>query len=145
MKIFWIKRGLGILAFGLLFVGLAGFAVMNLWNWLIPALFAGPIITFGQALGLLLLSRILVGFRGGWGGRGWGRYGGHPQQAYWREQLSNRWQNMTPEERQRFKQQMKEQWRNGCAPRGFGYGRRWGREPQESQPHDPSESASSTQ
>lgn len=131
MKLFWIKRGLGILAFGLLFVGLAGFAVSSLWNWLVPVLFAGPTITFGQALGLLLLSRILVGFRGGWGGRGWGRYGG-PQQAYWREKMSNRWQNMTPEERQQFKQQMKEQWKGGCGPRGFGYGRRWGQEPQQS-------------
>ncbi|GAB3328470.1 hypothetical protein GCM10027299_30810 [Larkinella ripae] len=136
MKLFWIKRGLGFLAFGLLFVGLAGFVVMNLWNWLVPALFTGPVITFGQALGLLLLSRLLVGFRGGWrGGRGWGRHG-HPQPAYWREKMSNRWQNMTPEERQEFKQKMKEQWRNGCGPR-FGPGRRWGQEPEPANPQEP--------
>ncbi|MGA0557578.1 hypothetical protein ACO2Q8_13060 [Larkinella sp. VNQ87] len=131
MKRFWIKRGLGrglgFLAFGLLFITLAGFAVMSLWNWLVPVLFAGPLITFWQALGLLLLSRILVGFRGGWGGRGWGHYG-HPRHAYWQQRMSARWQQMTPEERQQFKQQMKEQWRNHCGPRGFG--RSWAPEPE---------------
>ncbi|MFC5410055.1 HMG-box domain-containing protein [Larkinella bovis] len=137
MKLFWIKRGLGFLAFGLLFVALAGFVVMHLWNWLVPVLFAGPVISFGQALGLLLLSRILVGFRGGgWRGPGWGR-SGHPGHPYWREKLSARWQDMTPEERQQFKQQMKEQWRSYCGPRGFGHGRRWSQEPE--QPANPPE------
>ena len=38
-----------------------GVAVMVLWNWLMPALFELPQLNFGQALGLLLLSRILFG------------------------------------------------------------------------------------
>ena len=35
--------------------------VMYLWNWLIPDLFNGPVITFWQAFGLILLSKILFG------------------------------------------------------------------------------------
>lgn len=42
-------------------LGLAGVVVMSLWNWLVPALFAGPVLHFWQALGLLVLTRILVG------------------------------------------------------------------------------------
>ncbi len=99
MKSFWIKRGLKFAAFAVLFVLLVGGVVMLLWNALIPALFGGPIITFGQALGLLLLSKILFGGfgrGGGWRG-GWG--GGH-----WRHKMAERWKNATPEERERWKQ-----------------------------------------
>ena len=53
----------------------AGFsaAVMLLWNWLIPAIFGLSAISFWQALGILILSKLLFGsfrFRhgkhGGW-------------------------------------------------------------------------------
>ncbi|MCF7823523.1 MAG: hypothetical protein K9N35_05065 [Candidatus Marinimicrobia bacterium] len=47
----------GIMAFGVI--------TMLLWNWLIPVIFNGPTITFIQALGLLVLSKIL--FSGGHG------------------------------------------------------------------------------
>jgi len=46
-----------------------GLVVMTLWNWLIPAIFNGPMITFWQALGILLLSKILTGGPGGGGSR----------------------------------------------------------------------------
>lgn len=54
-----------------------GAAVMLLWNALIPELFGGPVVTFIQSIGLLLLAHLLL--RRGWsfGGFGWG----HP---YWR-------------------------------------------------------------
>ena len=35
------------------------FVVMWLWNWLVPELFNGPVVTYWQTLGLLLLSKIL--------------------------------------------------------------------------------------
>ena len=35
------------------------FIVMWLWNWLVPELFSGPVITYLQTLGLLVLSKIL--------------------------------------------------------------------------------------
>ena len=45
------------------------FITMSLWNWLIPLLFNGPIITFWLTAGLFLLSKILLaGFAPG-GGR----------------------------------------------------------------------------
>jgi high-affinity Fe2+/Pb2+ permease len=36
-----------------------GLPVMWLWNWLMPAIFGLPIITFWQAVGLLVLSHML--------------------------------------------------------------------------------------
>jgi hypothetical protein len=78
-----------------LFFFLFGELVKYLWNWLVPALFAGAhLITFWQAIGLLLLSRILFG---SWhGGNGGGR------RRHWRR----KWESMTPEEREKFRQSM---------------------------------------
>jgi hypothetical protein len=50
--------GFGILGLG--FVVLAVFVTMSLWNWLIPALFKGPSLTFWQTAGIFLLSKILL-------------------------------------------------------------------------------------
>jgi hypothetical protein len=72
-------------------IGVLGWVVMSLWNWVIPALFAGArTIDFAHALGLLVLSRILFG-----GFRGHG--GGWRQRRHWRK-----WEAMTPEEREHF-------------------------------------------
>lgn len=54
----------------LLFVGIGGAIVQQLWNWLLPALFGWPHVTFWQALGLLVLCRILFGGLGRHGHRG---------------------------------------------------------------------------
>lgn len=64
--------GIGILAvLGFIaVVGLVGFVVQSLWNWLLPELFGLPLISFWQGLGLLVLTRILFGGMGGPGGRG---------------------------------------------------------------------------
>jgi len=50
--------GFGILGAG--FVFLAILLVMALWNWLIPNLFHGPVLTYWQTAGLFLLSKILL-------------------------------------------------------------------------------------
>jgi hypothetical protein len=50
--------GFGIL--GIAFVILVIFGVQALWNWLIPALFNGPVLTYWQTAGLFLLSKILL-------------------------------------------------------------------------------------
>ena len=47
------------------FTFLGGQVVMRLWNWLLPSLFGLHAITFWQALGLLVLCRILFGNIGG--------------------------------------------------------------------------------
>jgi len=62
-------KGFKYAGFGVL--GIAGmilftFVVMWLWNWLVPELFKGPVLGYWQALGLLVLSKILFsGFSGG--------------------------------------------------------------------------------
>src|SRR5262245_438136 len=92
-----------------LFITLGGELVRQLWNWLLPPLFGFREITFWQALGLLVLSRILFG---GFGGRGSGghRYarpaGAAFERAY--QRMDGKWDLMTPEERERFRQRMRE-------------------------------------
>jgi hypothetical protein len=49
--------GFGIL--GAALVILAIWITMSLWNWLIPVLFHGPVITFWQTAGLFILAKIL--------------------------------------------------------------------------------------
>ncbi len=117
MKRFWIRRGLRFLGFAIGFGGLAGLAVMALWNALLPGIVGVSTINFVQALGLLILSRILFGsfgrggWQGGYGPRGYGplrRTGGG--RAEWKKKMAERWQQMTPEQRE----QLKQQWRNTC-------------------------------
>jgi len=79
------------------FIFLGGEVVRRLWNWLLPSLFGVPQITFWQALGLLVLCRVLFGGFGMHGRRGPRRWG--------------RWEQMTTEERERFRHGMRERWR----------------------------------
>lgn len=50
--------GFGILGLGAMFLFV--WLVMLLWNALIPVLFNGPLLTYWQAAGLLILSKILL-------------------------------------------------------------------------------------
>ena len=50
--------GFGILGVGFV-IGVI-FGVQALWNWLIPDLFNGPVLTFWQTVGLFFLSKILL-------------------------------------------------------------------------------------
>jgi len=90
----------------LVIVGIAalGGVVMLLWNWLVPALFVGAQpVGYWQALGILLLSKILFGsFRGGCHGR--------------RMEHRQRWESMTPEEREELKSHFNRRWGRWCAP-----------------------------
>jgi hypothetical protein len=45
----------------LLFIAIGGLVLMLLWNWLAPAIFGIKMITFWQAVGLLILCKILFG------------------------------------------------------------------------------------
>ena len=73
-----------VLPIGILAIAIFGFGVMSLWNWLVPALFGGKLITFWQALGMLALSRILVG-------------------GFSRPRVIHKWEQLTPEEREKFR------------------------------------------
>jgi hypothetical protein len=86
-----------------LFVAIGGEIVMKLWNWLLPPLFGWHLITFWQALGLLVLCRVLFGGLGRhWSGR-----------SNFRHRMRERCGHMTPEERERFRQRMRERWGGG--------------------------------
>ena len=50
--------GFGIL--GIAFIVGMVFGVQALWNWLIPELFHGPVLTFWQTVGLFILSKVLL-------------------------------------------------------------------------------------
>lgn len=96
MKRRWMVRGMKFGTIAILAVGIFGFVLMSLWNWLGPAVFGLHAITYWQALGLLVLSKILFGgFRGRPGG------GGH-----WRHRMRERWEQMTPEEQEKLRQGM---------------------------------------
>ena len=94
MKARRLKRGLKVGVIAIVAASIVGFVVMSLWNWLGPAVFGLRTITFWQALGILILSKILFG-----GFRGRPGYGGH-----WRRRMRDRWEQMTPEEREQFRQ-----------------------------------------
>jgi hypothetical protein len=86
-----------------LFIFLGGELVLHLWNWLLPPLTGWRQITFWQALGLLVLCRILFG------GHAWHGSG----RSAFRRRMRERCEQMTPEERERFRQRMRER---------FGFG-----------------------
>ena len=90
------KRWYKFALLGVVGIAAATIAVMLLWNWLAPALFGWKHIGFLQALGLLVLTRILFG-----GHRGGPHFRGHRR---WR--MHERWKEMTPEEREKFGQKM---------------------------------------
>jgi hypothetical protein len=100
-KRMWVRRGVGIAVLVVVAVIVVGVVVMLLWNALMPALFGLPTIGYWQAVGLLILSKLLFG---GFRGRGRG-HGGHF--GPWRARMAERWANMTDEERAEFRAGMR--------------------------------------
>ena len=96
-------RAVKIAFFALIAVAVASFVVMSLWNALMPNIFAVKPITFWQALGLLVLSKLLFG--------GFRPYGGAGR--HWKRRMAERWEQMTPEEREKFRHGL----RCGCTGR----------------------------
>lgn len=83
--------------FPLLFIPLVflgGLVVMLLWNAILPALLHVSVIEYWQALGLLVLARILFG----------GHHHCGPPFA------RHRWEKLSPEEREN----MRSHWRSRC-------------------------------
>ena len=101
-----ILRILKFALFAVLFVTVFSFVVLRLWNWLMPAVFGWHVITFWQAVGLLVLSKILFGGFRGVGGRG----------GYRRHDMGERWKQRTPEEREKFRQDLRACWRQMASP-----------------------------
>ena len=86
-KKFWIKAAI----FGPLLIAagvyIFGSLIMLLWNGILPDLFGFVTITFWQALGILVLSKILFG----------GFSGGHRGNCNSRHHKKNRWMHLNPE------------------------------------------------
>src|ERR1700741_3043838 len=109
---FWAKKIIGFIILAFAVTALLSFVVMGLWNNILAVVLHISTVTFWQALGILVLSKILFGgFKGGWrGGRG----------GHWRKEWQEKWeakmQGMSPEEREKIKQE----WRNRCHVWGTG-------------------------
>jgi hypothetical protein len=97
MKKRWIKKVPIAIAIGAL--GLIAFsaAVMFLWNGVLPAVFHIGTITIWQAMGILVLSKLLFGRRGARGHGGWRG----------KKLMFGKWEQMTPEEREMFSGRMR--------------------------------------
>ncbi len=104
----WQKRRLAFALFFLLILLVVGAVVQLLWNTILTDVTPVKRLNFGQALGLLILCRILFGrFRFGYRGR---------SPLYKNSQsLRAKWLKMTEEERITFK----EQWKKRCEQRRF--------------------------
>jgi sugar phosphate permease len=106
MKRFNEKKFLGFLLIGVAAIALFSFIVMSLWNAILVPLLHISVINFWQSLGVLALSKILFGgFRGPW----WGR---HNYTHTYGKGMREKWQNMSPEEREKFKREWKDRCRN---------------------------------
>ena len=90
---------------------LFGFVTMWLWNALMPVIFHLPVISYWQAVGLILLSRIFFG------GHHWHRGG-----SKFRNRMMDRWEKMTPEEREQFRKQWphRHHWEHCCSDEKHG-------------------------
>lgn len=117
----WIFKIVGgIILFSLL-AFLLGWIIMWLWNWLVPDLFNGPVITYWQAWGLFILSRILFG---SWGKGKHHNKGNHSWKngngGYWKKRWERKLAGMTPEQREAYTKRMRERcgwtWDNDPEP-----------------------------
>ena len=110
---FWARRIVLFILIGAIAILVFGGIVMLLWNNILAQVTNVHTITFLQAFGLLVLSKILFGgFRGAGGDK---RY-------YMKQRMMNKWNNMTPDEKEKFKQE----WKKRCG--GWGY-RSWAEKP----------------
>lgn len=105
-------RGLKICVMVVAVVALVTVVVEHLWNWLMPSIFGLRMITYWEAMGLLVLSKLLLGGFHKHGGPRWS------ERREWKRRMKARWASMTPEEQERFKQGMKQY--------KYAYKARWG-------------------
>lgn len=102
-------RALKFVVLAVAFAALLAFVVSGLWNYVMPSVFGLHTIGYWQALALLVLTRILFGgFRRGFGGFGPG--------MGWRKRMMERWEEMTPEEREKFRAGMGAAFGKRCGP-----------------------------
>jgi hypothetical protein len=81
-------------------VALFALAVYGLWNGVLTDVVNVKTISYWQALGILVLARILVG---GFPGRRGGPFG----PPWRRRMMMERWQSLTPEQRDQMREEMR--------------------------------------
>ncbi len=142
-----IGKGIGIAALAICGIFVMSFLTMWLWNALIPQLFHGPTLDYWQTLGLLVLAKIFFGGGHRGGHRGWKRrhrrngrcapnacgsnaccpngWGSDDKKAgLWDWMMFERYSNMSPEEREKMKEEWQTMGAKGpsgpCGPGGSG-------------------------
>jgi hypothetical protein len=106
MKKYWFIKCLKFAVFAVAAAVVFTWVLMSLWNWLIPELFNGKTISFLQALGILVLSKILFsGF-----GRRCGGCGHHGRHGFWKERMRAKLEKLSPEEREKYKEKIAKCW-----------------------------------
>lgn len=95
-----ILKGLGftIVMAGLFLLLVYGF--MLLWNITIPEVFGIKSLTYGEALRLLILARVLIG------GFGFRWTNNNDKKHFWRERMQMKMENMTEDEKSEFKRRL---------------------------------------
>ncbi len=93
-------------------VSLISLVVMLLWNGILPVVFGIKAITYWQAMGILVLCKILFGVKGG--RPGWGRH------HFWEKRMREKFASMSPEEREKFKDEFKRRASEWHMPPGPG-------------------------
>lgn len=103
-KIYFIQ-GLKIFVFGALAIFAFGFITMHLWNWLMPDIFGLQEICWMQAMGLVILSKILFGgFKGAKKCCGSNPVKEKMKKHFgWKDKMKERYENMSDEEKAKFK------------------------------------------
>jgi hypothetical protein len=105
----YIAIGLGIAILCIAGFGLFIWAFQYLWNWLIPGIVGWRAISYWEAMGLFVLSKML--FKGiTWNNKGghWNKHWNAKWNEKWNSKWSDKWATMSPEDRDRFKQKMRE-------------------------------------
>lgn len=86
-------------------VGLAGITLIYyLWNLLIPVIFGGPVLTWLQTLGLVVLCRLLFGR---WSS---GSSESCSVKADWKADFKSKFNTLPPAEREALKEKLREKW-----------------------------------
>ena len=104
MNKWWLLYGIKMGVMMLLWVALCAYVVEILWNELLPYIANFRPINYWQALGLLILSRLLFG------GLRFGGFKSEHHKKHWKKKWENHLNKMSPEARERYK----EKWAKKC-------------------------------
>lgn len=91
------KYGAKYVFWFLVMVAIVTAVVMLLWNWLVPELFKGRMISYWQALGILVLARILTGL-------------GKASSSHFKNKMHHGWKSLPDDEKDRLREKFRDKW-----------------------------------